>query len=137
MTSVYVPQNLDDAILDLRRCQLAQQILLEEQQQRTTQDYRAEIIRVEAERQRQVEKRQLEQQRVAEELEILQAARRVEPAPIVQINQIMKEWRSKDANALDYEEQQNRDGNRDLHVDRNMQEDILRVVSNILLIISR
>jgi len=36
MTSVYVPQNLDDAILDLRRCQLAQQILLEEQQQRTT-----------------------------------------------------------------------------------------------------
>jgi len=49
----------------------------------------------------------------------------------------MKEWRSKDANALDYEEQQNRDGNRDLHVDRNMQEDILRVVSNILLIISR
>jgi len=30
-----------------------------------------------------VKKRQLEQQRVAEELEILQAARRVEPAPIV------------------------------------------------------
>jgi len=86
MTPVHVPQNLDDAILDLRRCQLAQQILLEKQQQRTTQDYRAEIIRVEAERQRQVEKRQLEQQRVADELEVLQVARRVELAPIVQIN---------------------------------------------------
>jgi len=86
---------------------------------------------VEAKRQRQVEKRQLEQQRVAEELEILQAARRVEPAPIVQINQIMEEWRNEDANALDYEGQQNRDSNRDLYVDRNMQEDILRVVSNI------
>ena len=49
--------------LILRRRQLAQQILSEEQQQRATQDYRAEIIRVEAERQRQVEKRQLEQQR--------------------------------------------------------------------------
>ena len=75
MTSVHVPQNLDDAILDLCRHQLAQQILSEEQQQRTTQDHRIEIIRVEVERQRQVEKRQLEQQRVAEELEILQAAR--------------------------------------------------------------
>ena len=52
ITSVHVPQNLDDAILDLHRLQLAQQILSEEQQQRTTQDYRAEIIRVEAERQR-------------------------------------------------------------------------------------
>jgi len=71
MTSVHVPQNLDDAILDLCRCQLAQQILSEEQQQRTTQDYRVEITRVEAERQRQVEKRQLEQQRVAEELSLL------------------------------------------------------------------
>jgi len=91
MTFVHVPQNLDDAILDLHRRQLAQQILSEEQQQRTTQNYRAEIIRVEAERQRQVEKRQLEQQRVAEELEVLQVARRVEPAPIVQINQIMEE----------------------------------------------
>ena len=30
MTPVYVPQNFDDAILDLRRCQLAQQILSEE-----------------------------------------------------------------------------------------------------------
>ena len=131
MTPVHVPQNLDDAILDLRRCQLAQQILLEKQQQRTTQDYRAEIIRVEAERQRQVEKRQLEQQRVAEELEVLQVARRVEPAPIVQINQIMEEWRNEDVDALNYEGQQNRDNNRDLHVDRNMQEDILRIVSDI------
>ena len=33
--------------------------------------------------------------------------------------------------ALDYEEQQNRGGNGDLNVDRNMQENILRVVSNI------
>ena len=74
----------------MHRHQLAQQILSEEQQQRTTQDYRAEIIRVEAERQRQVEKRQLEQQRVAKELEVLQVARRVELAPIVQINQIIK-----------------------------------------------
>jgi len=86
---------------------------------------------VEAKRQRQVEKRKLEQQRVADELEILQVARRVEPAPIVQINQIMKEWRNEDADALDYKGQQNRDGNGDLHMDRNMQEDILRVVSNI------
>jgi len=86
---------------------------------------------VEAERQRQVEKRQFEQQRVAEELEVLQVARRVEPAPIVQINQIMEEWRNKDVDALDYEGQQNRDDNGDLHVDRNMQEDILRIVSNI------
>jgi len=78
-----------------------------------------------------VEKRQLVQQRVAEELEILQAARRVEPAPIVQINQIMEKWRNEDADALDYDGQQNRDSNGDLHVDRNMQEDILRVVSNI------
>ena len=90
ITSVHVPQNLDDAILDLHRHQLAQQILSEEQQQRTAQDYRAEIIRVEAERQRQVEKRQLKQQRVAKELEVLQVARRVELAPIVQINQIIE-----------------------------------------------
>ena len=131
MTPIHVPQNLDDAILDLHRRQLAQKILSEEQQQRTIQDYRAEIIRVEAERQRQVEKRQLEQQRVAEELEVLQVARRVEPAPIVQINQIMEEWRNEDVDALDYEGQQNRDDNGDLHVDRKMQEDILRIVSNI------
>jgi len=43
----------------------------------------------------------------------------------------MEKWGNEDANALDYEEQQNKDGNRDLHMDRNMQEDILRVVSNI------
>ena len=131
ITPVHVPQNLDDTILDLHRYQLAQQILSEEQQQRTIQDYRAEIIRVEAEKQRQVEKRQLEQQRVAEELEVLQVARRVEPAPIVQINQIMEEWRNEDVDALDYEGQQSRDNNGDLHVDRNIQEDILRIVSNI------
>jgi len=86
---------------------------------------------VEAERQRQVEERQLEQQRVAKELEVLQAARRVKLAPIVQINQIMEEWRNEDADDLDYEGQQNRDSNGDLHVDRNMQKDILRIVSNI------
>ena len=78
-----------------------------------------------------MEKRQLEQQRVANKLEVLQVARRVEPAPIVQINQIMEEWRNEDVDALDYEGQQNRDDNGDLHVDRNMQEDILRIVSNI------
>ena len=47
-------------------------------------------------------------------MEILQAARRVKPAPIVQINQIMEKWRNEDADALDYEGQQNRDGNEDL-----------------------
>jgi len=67
-----------------------------------------------------VEKRQLEQQRVAEVLEVLQVARRVEPAPIVQINQIMEEWRNEDVDALDYEGQQSRDNNGDLHVDRNI-----------------
>jgi len=59
MTPAHVPQNLDDTILDLHRHQLAQQMLSREQQQRTTQNYRAEMIRVEAERQRQVEERQL------------------------------------------------------------------------------
>ena len=136
LTSTHVPQNLDDAILDLYRCQLAQQILSEEQQQRTTQEYRAEIIRVEAERQRQVKKRQLEQQSVVEELEVLQTARKVELAPIVQINQIMEKWRNENADALDYKGQQNRDGNGDLYVDRNMQEDILRIVSNIFYLLS-
>jgi len=87
-----------------------------------------QITRVEAEKQRQVEERQLQQQRVVEQLEAVQAARRVEPAHVVQINQIMEEWRNEDADALDYEEQQNRG---DLNVDRNMQENILRVVSNI------
>jgi len=64
-------------------------------------------------------------------LEVVQAAKRVEPGPIVQINQIMEEWRNEDVDALDYEEQQNRNDNRDLHMDRNMQEDVLRIVSNI------
>jgi len=50
---------------------------------------------------------------------------------VVQINQITEKWRNEDTGALDYEGQQNRDSNGDLHVDRNMQEDILRVVSNI------
>ena len=92
MTSAHVPQNLEDAILDLHRRQLA------EQQQRTTQGHRE----VEVERQREVE-----------------------------IIQIMEDWRNEDAGALDYEGQQNRDSNGDLYVDRNMQENILRVVSNI------
>ena len=46
-------------------------------------------------------------------------------------NQIIEEWRNEDADALDYEEQQNRGDNGDLNVDRNMQENILRVVNNI------
>jgi len=49
----------------------------------------------------------------------------------VEIIQIMEDWRNEDARALDYEGQQNRDSNGDLYVDRNMQENILRVVSNI------
>jgi len=49
----------------------------------------------------------------------------------VEINQIMEKWRNEDADALDYKEQQNRRDNGDLNVDRNMQENILRVVSNI------
>ena len=97
LTSAHVPQNLEDAILDLHRCQLAQQ------QQRTTQGHRE----VEVERQRQVE-----------------------------INQIMENWKNEDADALDYEGQQNRNSNGDLNVDRNMQENILRVVSNIFHLLS-
>ena len=54
-----------------------------EQQQRTTQEYRAQIMRVEAERQRQVEERQIEQQRLVGQLEALQAERRTEPSQIV------------------------------------------------------
>jgi len=122
LTSTHVLQNLNDAILDLRQCQLAQQHQLLDHLQ---------ITRVEAERQRQVEKRQLQQQRVVKQLKVVQAARRVKPAPIVQINQIMEEWRNEDVDALDYEGQQNRNDNRDLHVDRNMQKDVLRIVSNI------
>ena len=49
LTSVNVPQNLEDAILDLHRCQLAQQ------QQRTTQRHRG----VKVERQRQVKINQI------------------------------------------------------------------------------
>ena len=52
----------------------------------------------------------------------------------VQINQIMEEQRNEDIDALDYKEQDNfedRGNNRDLHVDRNMQENFLRVVSYI------
>jgi len=96
----HVPQNLDDTILDLHRCQLAEQLL------RTTQEQR----RAEEQQQRQME-----------------------------INQIMKEWKNEDVDALNYEGQQNRDGNRDLNVDRNMQENILRIVSNrfYLLIVNR
>ena len=78
-----------------------------------------------------MKERQIEQQRVTEVLEVLQTAKRVELAPIVQINQIMEKWRNKNANALDYKGQQNRDSNGNLHMDRYMQEDILRIVSNI------
>jgi len=92
LTFANVLQNLEDAILDLHRFQLA------EQQQRTTQGHRE----VEVKRQREVE-----------------------------IIQIIENWRHEDVRALDYEEQQNRDSNGDLYVDRNMQENILRVVSNI------
>ena len=49
----------------------------------------------------------------------------------MEINQIIEKWRNEDADALDYKEQQNRRDNGDLNVDRNMQENILRVVSNI------
>jgi len=55
LTSIHVPQNLDDAILDLHQRQLAQQHQLLDHLQ---------ITRVETERQRQVEERQLQQQRV-------------------------------------------------------------------------
>jgi len=92
LTFANVLQNLEDAILDLHRFQLA------EQQQRTTQGHKG----VEVKRQREVE-----------------------------IIQIIENWRHEDVRALDYEEQQNRDSNGDLYVDRNMQENILRVVSNI------
>ena len=92
MTFANVLQNLEDAILDLHRFQLA------EQQQRTTQGHKG----VEVKRQREVE-----------------------------IIQIIENWRHEDVRALDYKEQQNRDSNGDLYVDRNMQENILRVVSNI------
>ena len=40
----------------------------------------------------------------------------------IQINQIIEKWRNEDADALDYEEQQNRGDIGDLNMDRNMQE---------------
>ena len=43
----------------------------------------------------------------------------------------MEEQRNEDADALDYEGQQNRGDNGNLNLDRNMQKNILRVVSNI------
>ena len=87
-------------------------------------------MRVEAERQRQIEERQIEQQRLAEQLETLQAERRTKPPHMVQINQMVEEWRNENADTLDYKGYQNRSGNRDLNMDRNMQENILRIVSN-------
>jgi len=51
LISIHVPQNLEDAILDLRRHQLIEQLL------RTTQEHRE----VEAENQRQVEEVQINQ----------------------------------------------------------------------------
>jgi len=114
MTPAHVPQTLENAILDLCKRRLA------EQQQRITQEYRAQVItRVEAERQRQVEMVQRDR-----EVEV-KGQRQVE------INQIIEEWRNENTDALDYEGQQNRGNNGDLNVDRNMQENILRVVSNI------
>ena len=79
-----------------------------------TQEYRVQVITVEGERQREVNKVEINQ--------------------IVEGNQIIKEWRNKNTNALDYEKQQileNREDNRDLHIDRNMQENLLRAVSDI------
>ena len=112
MTPAHVPQTLENAILDLRRRQLA------EQQQRITQEYRAQVItRVEAERQAEVVQRDREVE--------------VEEQRQVEINQMIEEWRNEDTDALDYEGQQNRGDNGDLNVDRNMLENILRVVSNI------
>ena len=101
MTSVHVLQNLDNAILDLCRCQLAEQHQLLDHLQ---------ITRVEAEKQREIEKKQIQQQRIVQQLEVLQAKRRVH---MVQINQIIEEQRNENADALDYEGQQNRDGNRE------------------------
>ena len=49
---------------------------------------------------------------------------------------MIEEWRNEDVDALDYKGQQNRGNNGDLHVDRNMQENILRVVSNIFHLLS-
>ena len=100
-------------MLDLRRHQLA------EQYQRTTEEYGVQITRVEAERQRQ--ENMIQRDRGVE----------VEGQRQVKINQIMEKQRNENADALDYEEQQNSGDISDLNVDRNMQENILRVVSNI------
>ena len=62
---------------------------------------------------------------------MIQAAKRVEPAHVVQINQIVEGWRNENGDTLNYKEQQNREGNGDLYVNQNMQENILRIVSNI------
>jgi len=43
----------------------------------------------------------------------------------------MEGWRNENIDTLDYEGQQNRGSNGDLHMDRNMQKNILRVMSNI------
>ena len=118
MTLTHVPQTLENTILDLHKCQLAEQL------QRTTQEHRAQSTRVEAEQQRQKD--------------IVQRDREVEVEGQrqVEINQIIEEWRNKNADALDYKEQQNRGDNGDLNVDRNMQENILRIVSNIFYLLS-
>ena len=79
-----------------------------------TQEYRVQVITVEGERQREVNKVEINQ--------------------IVEGNQIIKEQRNKNTDALDYEKQQileNREDNRDLHIDRNIQENLLRAVSDI------
>ena len=60
---------------------------------------------------------------------MIQAAKRVEPAHVVQINQIVEGWRNENGDTLDYEEQQNRGDIGDLNVDRNMQENILRILT--------
>ena len=113
MTPAYVPQTLENTILDLYRCRLA------EQQQRITQEYRAQVItRVEAKKQRE---KVIQRNREVE----------VEGQRQVEINQIIEKQRNQDIDALDYEGQQNRGDNGDLNVNRNMQENILRVVSNI------
>ena len=79
-----------------------------------TQEYRVQVITVEGERQREVNKVEINQ--------------------IVEGNQIIKEQRNKNTDALDYEKQQileNREDNRDLYIDRNIQENLLRAVSDI------
>ena len=79
-----------------------------------TQEYRVQVIIVEEEKQREVNKVEINQ--------------------TVKDNQIIEEWRNENTNALDYEEQQileNREDNGNLYINRNMQENLLRAVSNI------